>query len=146
MLYLRVTHEREGRMIRHYIWMVVYAVILIFFVRVYQANAASDRTLTFVWTPQTVQDSRVTELRVYQDSSDNMVGQTVHPDKGTLTIDTAIDGCSNFWATYAGETEESERTDPPIVVCEEGLPDPEPVVRMVGPGGFTITLEITPTD
>ena len=106
---------------------------------------AAEGTLTFSWEPATVEQvssQGITELRVYQDSSDS-TPFTSPPDAGTIVVATQIDGCSNFWATYASETDESERTEA-IKVCEPSLEDPEPATRIISVGGFRLTIDFTP--
>ena len=109
--------------------------------------SATTGTLTFSWdTEQSVVDSRgITELRVYQDSSSNEPF-VADPMEGTIKVVTEIDGCSNFWATYATPAKESDRTDPPIEVCEPKLTDPEPATRVVEVGGFKLTIDFEPVE
>lgn len=110
------------------------------------SHAATEGTLTFGWTPETqeaITNQGITELRVYQDSSANKVGSAT-PLAGTITLTTAITDCSNFWATYATIDDESERTDPPIKVCEPSLADPLPATQIIQVGGFKLQVEFTP--
>ena len=106
---------------------------------------AREGTLTFSWDPDADYNGRtgITELRVYQDSSEN-TPFVADPNAGTITVRTNIDGCSNFWATYATETEESDRTDPPIKACEPQLGDPEPATQIISVGGFKLTIDFEP--
>lgn len=111
------------------------------------ASAATRGTLTFSWTPDraVIERQQIIELRVYQDSSDNEPF-VADPLAGTIKVETEIDGCSNFWATYATATEESNRTDPPIEVHEPKLGDPEPATRVVEVGGFKLTIDFEPVE
>jgi len=103
---------------------------------------AREGTLTFSWEPEAEQGD-LAELRVYQDSSDN-APSVADPQAGIIVVQTDIDGCSNFWATYATDTEESDRTDPPIKVCEPDLSDPEPATQVISVGGFKLTIDFEP--
>jgi hypothetical protein len=120
---------------------------LVLFVSAELCLSATTGMLTFAWdTDQSVVDSQgITELRVYQDSSTNEPF-VADPMAGTIQVRTDIDGCSNFWATYATATEESDRTDPPIEVCEPKLTDPEPATRVVEVGGFKLTIDFEPVE
>ena len=106
---------------------------------------ARPATLNFSWTPQpeVVAEQEITELRVYQDSSDNAPA-VEDPNAGKITIDADITGCSYFWATYYAPGDESDRTDPPIKVCAPGLDDPEPATRVISVGGFKLTIDFEP--
>lgn len=121
---------------------IIYVFLLLL---LFESNARADQgSVTFTWTVDKEASERqeITELRVYQDSSDN-APFTTDPDAGTITIQTDIDGCSNFWATYANSIHESQRT-PAIVVCEPQLPDPLPPTQVVEVPGFQLTIDFKP--
>lgn len=106
----------------------------------------TEAQLTFSWTVEEdiVVDQKITELRVYQDSSSNMVG-TTNPLSGIIKLTTDIQECSNFWATYATEVQESYRTDPPIVVCRPDEEDPLPARKVMSVNGLKVTIEFDPS-
>ncbi len=111
--------------------------------------AATESKLSFSWTvesAETISNQGITELRVYKDTYEAGPVGTATPESGIISIETSIDGCSNFWATYSTLTEESERTDPPIKVCEPNLGNPLPATQVMSVNGFTVTVEFKPNE
>ena len=123
--------------------MIALFVCVLLIVNIAHARAA---TLNFSWTPEPeiVTQQGITELRVYQDSSDNSPA-VEDPNMGKITLDADIVGCSYFWATYYAPGDESDRTDPPIKVCQPPLGDPEPATRVISVGEFMkVTIDFAP--
>jgi len=85
--------------------MIALAICVLLIVNIAHARPA---TLNFSWTPQpeVVAGMGITELRVYQDSSDNAPA-VEGPNAGKITIDADITGCSYFWVTYYAPGDES---------------------------------------
>jgi len=97
---------------------------------------AETVTITYTWDAATSTDilnEGLTAVRVYQDSSANMIGEYV-PTVGGASIQVELTGCSNFWSRRVNAVGESDNGTVQVICLPTATPaDPPAAIQMVPP-------------
>lgn len=96
--------------------------------------SAKTETVHLTWTVS--QDSGIIAMRIYQDTSSNMV-QEIDGSSGTTEFTVDIVGCSNFWARYVTAQGESPYNSEVVPVCQSADEDPIPAQQPIRVEGLT---------